>query len=191
MTSEAEEQPQGLTPKEEAADLRENPLPEEQDPCLTCTHCVREELVCGLDADQECTYQSLDDLPPLERIYYLEQERKRLETTLATVTKMRDERIAAAVEAGTTEEGDFQLINKQRKVRAVKVDEFKAQFPEAYRTLHNAAIDAAMKKVQDVTVSDLVTISVKEAEELVGKKPLSNVCTEQVYDHWSIVLVEG
>lgn len=190
--TEAEDRPQGLTPREEAADMKQNPLPpEEQDPCLTCANCHREELVCGLDEGQECTYKPMDDLPPLERIYYLEQERKRVESTLQNLNKRRDALIEAAVKAETFEEGDFLLRNKQRKVRVVDVAAFRTKFPEAYKTLHDAAIDAAMKKVQDVMDKGPVTISPKDAEDLVGKKPLADICTDQVYDHWSIVSVEG
>lgn len=180
----------GMSPKEEAADLQnENPLPAEPD-CKTCQHGVFEEIVCGLAERTECTYAPENALPILERIYWLDQRKKHLEAVLKETTKQQDDLIEEAVKTGTFESENFILKNKPRVVRLVNVEEFKKRFPDAFKTLHDADVDAAMKKLQTVMDNEPTVISPVKAEELVGKKPLAEVCTDQVYPHYSIVALE-
>jgi len=189
-----------MTAAEEAADLKKNPLPQEPD-CSTCLHCYRPEVSCELrDKDPNlrsnaCDYQPDEDhddtLPPLEQAYRVQARIKDLQEELKgyqdRYTALLEKAIAAKIET----EGPYTLLDKKRTVRVPDAALFKDLYPEEYRILKQEEVDRQLKKIDEVIASDLITIPVKRAEELVGKVKFTNVSEEKVYHNYNILLTEA
>ncbi|PKG31656.1 hypothetical protein [Methanoregula sp.] len=186
-----------LSAREEAADLKKNPLPPEPD-CSTCLHCCIPEAECDLrdeeDNKDRCEYAPDADhdetLPLLEQAYRLQalilQKEEVLKKYRARFDKVMDQVLASKIE----NQGIYSLIDKPRKVRVPSVEKFKERFSEEYSTLKKEEYAAKLQKLDDLLKSDLTSIPVKRAEELIGKVKLNEISEEKVYHAYKVVSAE-
>jgi len=189
-----------MDPRDEAADLNKNPIPPEPD-CSTCLYCFRPESSCELrelDPNRKsnvCDYKPNeyhdDSLPPLEQAHLIQLRIQALQEEVKGFQSRYENLIEKAVAANLEKEGSYSLIDKKRTVRVPDPEKFREQFAEEYAILKQELIESELKKIDRVRESDLTTIPVKRAEELIGKVKLTKISEEKVYHSYSIVLVEA
>ncbi len=176
-----------MSTAEERADLKANPLPD----CSKCAHMIESEPSCVLlDANRPCTYAPDglhdDTLPPMEQAFLINEKIHDLQEELTGFQSRYSALLDRIVSAKTENEGRYFLADKIRKVRVPDVGKFKAKFPVEYDALKQEAIDAQMKKIDEMVKQDLTTLPVKRAEELIGKVKLNEISDEKVYHSYSI-----
>jgi hypothetical protein len=188
-----------MSAAEEAKDLKANPLPPEPN-CGTCLHCYRPEVSCELrDQDPDlksnaCDYKPDEDhddtLPPLEQAYRVWVHIQALQEELSEYQNRYSALIEKSVAAKIETEGPYSLIDKKRTVRVPDVELFKSMFPQDYTVLKQEEVDRQAKKLDELKLSDLVSIPVKRAEELIGKVKLTKISDEKVYHNYSVLFQE-
>lgn len=181
-----------MDPREEAEDLKKNPLPD----CSTCDHCIRPEVECELmNGGQPCDYTPDEDhdesRPQIEQAYRVHELIAEYQEKIQALQRRYDGLLEMIVAAGKDREGEYSLIDKKRTVRVPDPVKFKDGFPVAYEKIKRELIDSEMKKLDDLAVRDLQTIPVKRAEELIGKDPLSKISDLKIYHNYSIVRTEA
>ncbi len=180
-----------LSAREEAADLKKNPLPE----CGSCVHGIKERVSCLLIGEGKlCEYVPDADhdetLPLLEQAYRLQaliqKEEEILKNYRARFDKVMDQVLASKIE----NQGIYSLTDKKRTVRVPSVEMFKERFGEEYTTLKQEEYAAKLQKLDDLLKNDLTSIPVKRAEELIGKVKLNEISEEKVYHSYKVVSAE-
>jgi hypothetical protein len=187
-----------LSPSEERADLKTNPLPTEPD-CGSCLHCCVPEAKCDLrdelDNADRCEYQpdELHDetLPLLEQAFRIREKMTSLQEELSEFQKRYDALLESIIAVKIEKQGPYVFIDKKRTVRIPDVELFKSAYGAEYEILKQERMAEYLKKFEELKEQDLPSIPVKRAEELVGKVKLTRISEEKVYHNYNIVLVDG
>ena len=177
--------------KDEAADLKNNPLPD----CGTCAHGIKERISCLLlEEGKLCDYVPDADhdetLPLLEQAYRLQVLKDKAGRAMKDLQDRYDRVLTQVIDSKIENQGQYSLVDKKRTVRVPDVVKFKAQYGQEYQTLKQEDYAARLKKLDEALQQDLVSLPVKRAEELIGKDKLNAISEAKVYHNYQVVSSE-
>jgi hypothetical protein len=132
----------------------------------------------------------ISQIAPEEYLYHLQRIQKTLEILNEEKASLELQFNAIVDKCNRLhiKENDFVYLNcKASERRSIHVPSFAAAFPGAMKTLREREAARIGRSLEELMEKGVTAITVKDAEELVGKIPLQPVVVISRTEHYSII----